>query len=316
MPEEWQSLAVLVLAWLLDARFGEPPAKIHPVVWMGRAIAPLKRVVLQSHAAELAVGGLYAALVIVGFTGIAFATLYLSRALPLLQLAIATYWLWCSFALRGLVRAGSVLREGLERNDLAAARRALGSLCSRDARELSPVELAGAGIESLTENTSDSVIAPLCFFVLFGVPGAVFYRVANTLDAMVGYRGRYEWVGKVAARLDDLLNLVPARLTALLLALAGWVLSKNLINGLRVWWRDAGCTQSPNAGQPMAMAAGLLGVRLDKRDAYVLGADLKAPDVLALHGAEQLVRVTGFLAFLATVLVITALGGKHVFTIR
>ncbi len=316
MPEKWESLAVLVLAFLLDARLGEPPAIIHPVIWMGRAIAPLKHLKLRSPAAELTVGGLYALLVIAGFAGLATLSLYLSRPVPLLQLLIAVYWLWCSFALRGLVRAGSAMRSALERDDLPGARRALGSLCSRDASTLSQPELAGAAIESLTENTSDSVIAPLCFFLAFGVPGAVFYRAANTLDAMVGYRGRYEYIGKVAARLDDLLNLVPARLTALLLALAGWVLSKDLMRGLRVWWRDAGRTQSPNAGHPMAMAAGLLGVRLDKRDAYVLGADLAAPDARALFAAEQLVRVTGFLAFLSAALLLTAWGGKHVFTIR
>ena len=316
MPERWQALGILAFAWLLDARIGEPPAIIHPVVWMGHAIAPLKRMRFKSHAAALVVGGIYALLVLAVFTGLAVGTLVITRPVPVLQLAVSVYWLWCSFALRGLVRAGSALRVALERRDLDGARRALGSLCSRDADKLEPTELAGAGIESLTENTSDSVVAPLCFFVLAGVPGAVLYRAANTLDAMVGYRGQYEWTGKVAARLDDLLNLIPARVTALLLALSGWVLSQDLARGLRVWWRDAGRTQSPNAGHPMAMAAGLLGVRLDKRDAYVLGEGLAAPDERSLHAAEQLVRVTGFLAILAAALIMTAWGGKHVFTIR
>jgi len=307
-------IGMLALAWLLDARIGEPPAIVHPVVWMGRAIAPLKRIQLASRAAELVLGALYATLVIVGFAFVAGLSLYFTQRWPVAHFSIAVFWLWCCFALRGLVRAGTTLRTVLESKDLTLARRALGSLCSRDAGALSETELAGAGIESLSENSSDSVVAPLFYFVLFGVPGVVAYRVVNTLDAMVGYRGRYEWLGKFSARLDDVLNFIPARITALLLLLAGWTLGRDVAGGVRVWWRDARATESPNAGQPMAVAAGLLSVRLDKRDAYVLGADRGVPDARALRAAEELVRVTGLLAFGGAALAIACLGGEHVFT--
>lgn len=313
MLEIPEPIGLLATAWLLDARIGEPPAIIHPVVWMGRAIAPLKRIKLDSRLMELVIGALYSALVVAGFALAALWSLRAVEAWPIAHFVLAAYWLWCSFALRGLVRAGTTLRTALERKDLTAAQRALGSLCSRDAGSLSETELAGAGVESLTENTSDSVVAPLCFFVLFGVPGAVMYRAVNTLDAMVGYRGRYEWIGKVPARVDDALNLIPARLTALLLALSGWTLGHDVLGGLRVWWRDARRTESPNAGHPMAMAAGLLGVRLDKRDAYVLAAERGTADVRSLRGAEELVRVTGLLAMGAAALAIACLGGGHVF---
>lgn len=288
----------LALAIALDATLGEPPVALHPVVWMGRAIAPLKRLRPRGRAVELSVGALYTLLITSGAATAAWLVLRLSASLPYLAGAIELYLLWSCFALRGLCAAGEEMGRALEADDLPRARYALGSLCSRDPTDLTPSELSGAAIESLAENASDSVVAPLVYYALFGVPGIVFYRAANTLDAMVGYRGRYEYLGKAAARLDDLLNLVPARLTALLLALSGALLGMPVRRGLAVCLRDHGRTESPNAGWPMALAAGLLGVRLDKRDAYVLGGELRTPDHEALRETVKLVRMAGLFAAL------------------
>src|SRR4029077_2094874 len=156
--------------------------------------------------------------------------------------------------------AAHQVSRALARGDLAAARRGLASLCSRDPGALDGPARAAATIESLAENASDSVVAPLFYFALFGIPGAVFYRAVNTLDAMIGYHGRYEYLGKAAARFDDLLNLIPARLTAGLLLAAAAVARANVWDGLRVLRRDHGAPASPNAGWPMAAMAGLLGV--------------------------------------------------------
>jgi adenosylcobinamide-phosphate synthase len=249
----------------------------------------------------------------IGFAGLSLGLLKALARWPLLAFAFQVYVLFGCFALKGLVAAGDAVRKALLAGDLGAARAGLGSLCSRDASALESHELAGAAIESLTENTSDSVVAPLFYFALFGVPGAVLYRAANTLDAMVGYRGRYEYLGKVAARVDDILNLLPARLTALLLALAGALLGLSVKQGIAVWWRDRARTESPNAGHPMAMAAGLLGVALDKRDVYVLGAGLAPASGAALAEAQRLTRVAGWLAALLCVVVLLALRGDHAF---
>jgi adenosylcobinamide-phosphate synthase len=309
------SLAVLLVAWLLDATLGEPPVLLHPVIWMGRAIRPLKRMRSRAPAFELAAGTLYALLVTLGVSAAAWWALRMLRAWPLAQAALGIYLLFGCFALKGLVAAGDAVRSALARNDLPEARAGLASLCSRDPSQLEAHELAGASIESLTENTSDSVVAPLFYFVLFGVPGAVCYRAANTLDAMVGYRGRFEWLGKAAARLDDFMNLVPARLTAFLLACAGIVLRLNIAGGLSTWWRDRMRTESPNAGHPMAMAAGLLGVCLDKRGCYVLGEGLRRPTADSLAAAQRLARLTGWLAFMAASIALAALKGRHVISL-
>src|SRR5262249_3781392 len=117
-------------------------------------------------------------------------------------------------------------------------------------------------------NGSDWIVAPLFYFSLLGLPGAAFYRASNTLDAMIGYHGKYEWVGKTAARLDDLLNLAPARITTALFLL---VTPRRLAHGAAIAWRDGATTESPNAGRPMAAMAGLLGVRLEKQGHYALG---------------------------------------------
>jgi adenosylcobinamide-phosphate synthase len=167
-------------------------------------------------------------------------------------------------------------------------------LCSRDPTELDEPLIVAATLESLAENASDSGIAPLLYFCIGGVPGAVFYRAVNTLDAMIGYHGRYEYFGKASARLDDLLNWVPARLTALLLLLAGLVLGRDTRQGWRILRRDARKTESPNAGRPMATVAGLLRVELEKRGHYRLGDGFEPLTPSKIRHAWQLVVLAFF----------------------
>jgi adenosylcobinamide-phosphate synthase len=141
------------------------------------------------------------------------------------------------------------------------------------------------------------VVAPLLFFACFGVPGALAYRAVNTLDAMIGYHGRYEYLGKASARLDDLLNLVPARLTAALLLVAGALLGHDVRRGWRILRRDGGRTESPNAGRPMAAMAGLLGVRLEKQGHYRLGDPLHAVGARTIAAAWRVTALAMALAF-------------------
>jgi adenosylcobinamide-phosphate synthase len=303
--------SVLGAAWLLDLRVGEPPAALHPVIWMGNAIKPFKRALGLGKLRELSLGML-ALLLVAGSFGLgAFALLRAASAIPLLGFALEVYLLWSAFALRGLLRAGRVMQHAVEAHDLGAARAALGSLCSRDPSQLDETELLGATVESITENTSDSVVAPLFYFALLGVPGALVYRAVNTLDAMIGYRGRYEFLGKAAARCDDLLNFVPARLTAFLLWCSGGLMGLSLTRARAVFWRDRNQTESPNAGQVMAMASGLLGLRLDKHEHYVLGEGLAAPDAAGLARALKLVELAAWLCFVVLAVTLVSWGVKH-----
>jgi adenosylcobinamide-phosphate synthase len=169
-----------------------------------------------------------------------------------------------------------------------------------------------ATIESVAENASDSFVAPLFWFALFGLPGAVFYRATNTLDAMIGYRGKYEWLGKASARLDDALNLVPARLTAWLLLSAAWLQRRDAWRGARTLARDGARTDSPNAGRPMAAMAGILGVELAKAGQYRLGEAIEPLVPAQIDRAWRVTRLGAILAVIAA----TAMLGVRIAIVR
>jgi adenosylcobinamide-phosphate synthase len=215
------------------------------------------------------------------------------------------------FAIRALRDAAFLVRDALTAGDVDLARTRLASLCSRNAGNLEPPALIAATVESIAENASDSIVAPFFFFALAGLPGAAFYRAANTLDAMIGYRGRYEWVGKTAARLDDLLNLLPARLTSLLFLLVAPLAGGNLRHGLAILWRDGGRTESPNAGRPMAAMAGLLGIQLEKSGHYRLGDATRPIEARDITRAWCIVSGAAHASAALTALSLVALAGIH-----
>ena len=267
----------LLMAVAIDALFGEPPNALHPVAWLGWLIARGRDWALSAGRLGQFVRGTLVALAIPAFAGLlAFGLVRASGHSGLLLLAITALVLKPLFAVRALGAAAFVVRDALAAGDIAAARIGLASLCSRKAEGLDAPALIAATVESVAENASDSIVAPFFYFALAGLPGAAVYRASNTLDAMIGYRGRFEWVGKAAARIDDFLNFVPARLTALLFLLVTPFAGGNAALGARTLWRDGSCTESPNAGRPMATMAGLLGVRLEKVGQYALGDGTRA----------------------------------------
>jgi adenosylcobinamide-phosphate synthase len=287
------SASVLAAALVIDFAFGELPAAAHPVVWMGNAARAIERVLPRSGATRQLLGGAALALSLpLGFAGAGLGLSRLARPWPIADWLLQVLLLTAMFAARALGDAAREMARALRAGQLERARFGLRSLCSRDASQLSAPELIGATIESVAENASDSFVAPLFYYVLFGLPGAVAYRAVNTLDAMVGYRGRYEYLGKASARLDDLLNFIPARLTALGLLLAGALLGKDVRAGASIWRRDAGTTASPNAGRPMATMAGLLGVRLEKAGQYALGDARTSLTEPLIGDAWRVVRLT------------------------
>ncbi|HEU4734837.1 MAG TPA: adenosylcobinamide-phosphate synthase CbiB [Kofleriaceae bacterium] len=300
--------AALALALALDAAFGEPPDALHPVAWLGTGAACVLRAAPRTGPLrQLGFGAIVALGIPLGCAAAASWVLAAAARWPALELASAVLLVKPTFALRALGEAGERVRRALAAGDLAGARRRLASLCSRDPSTLDAPRLAAATIESLAENTSDSLVAPLFYLAVLGVPGAVGYRAVNTLDAMIGYRGRYEYLGKAAARLDDLANLVPARLTAALLVVAAALTGRDAAGAARIAWRDGGRTQSPNAGRPMAAMAGLLGVTLEKVDHYQLG-DGPAPSAATIALAWRAARVA---AALAAALALLTLGARH-----
>jgi len=212
------------------------------------------------------------------------------------------------FAVRGLMEAATGVARQLAGADLVSARAAVGqNLVSRGTATLDASHVASAAIESVAENLTDSVLAHVLCFLVFGLPGAAVYRVINTADAMIGYReGVLEYFGKVAARLDDLLNLLPARIAALALVLAAGV-GADARAAWRVLRQDYQRTASPNAGWTMAAMAGALGVTLEKPGVYRLG-DGRAPEANDIGKSVDLFRVAAGLGIgtgLVTKVVVT-----------
>ena len=296
----------LLAAICLDAAFGDPPTALHPVAWLGRLVrlaeagapagAPWRRRAGIAAAAALPVT-------------LALATVGLRRACgggSTRRAIVEVLALDLTTALRTLLARADEVRAALERGAIEEARVLLGThLVSRDTAGLAPSEVAGAAIESVAENLSDGVVAPWIAYAAAGLPGAVAYRAMNTLDAMWGYRTPpYADLGFGAARLDDLANLVPARVTAAAICAAAATAGADASGALEAWGRDAGATASPNAGHPMAAMAGALGVTLAKRDAYRLNAAGREPTAADLARAIGVARHAAVIAAAALLLVL------------
>ena len=301
-------LIPLYLAWRWILAVGDPPNRFHPVAWIGRSIGAVERRATGARPAlAFAIGML---LVVVGASvmvllgvGIQSGMAHLPRVVAWLLTAIL---LKITLSLRGLADAAGSVRDALAADDLPAARALLSRhLVSRDTRSLDASSVAAAAVESVAENASDSLVAPLVFYAIGGLAGTFAYRFINTADAMIGYHtDRHEWLGKFAARTDDVLNLIPSRLTAWLMILAAPLIGGSAARGWTVWRRDARRTLSPNAGHPMSMAAGVLGVELAKAGHYTLGAGHAAAGSSDITRSIRLFAVTVALA----VLFITAIG--------
>ncbi len=252
----------VVAALLLDALLGEPPEALHPTVWMGRVIAALEKEALKPkspHARRLA-GVILAfsipTLVYLSTRGV----LYVAPRRVFDAALIST-----ALSMRGLAEAAGAVERELREGNLERARTSAGEMVGRDTADLPASEVARAAIESVAENTSDGVVAPMLYGLLFGAPGALAYRAVNTLDSMVGYRrDPYTELGWASARLDDLANLVPARITALTAA----AVSGRPLRTLETVRRYGPLTASPNAGRVEAAFAGALGLRLGGSNAY------------------------------------------------
>jgi adenosylcobinamide-phosphate synthase len=290
--ENWAvPMIACIAAVLLDHLVGEP-RRWHPLVGFGNLVVRVERLLNRQPdqpARSFWAGGLGVLILCVPFVGLALAAEVWLEGWMLLVIQVVVLALVVS--LRGLAEHGRAVGEPLARGDMEEARRRVGYIVSRDAAALDEQGVAAAASESMLENGADAVFASLFWFLVAGLPGVVLHRLVNTLDAMWGYRNaRFEYFGRCAARLDDLMNWVPARLTALTYALLG-----NTRLALRCWRRQAPSWDSPNAGPVMAAGAGALGVTLGGPAPYASG--VKQRPVLGAGGkpgpgtVEQAIRL-------------------------
>ena len=307
--------ASVVAALLADALIGEPPEAAHPIVLMGRAISAFEELVLAFKGERrLRLAGLFlaAALPTLSFV---LARLVLRLAPPKLRWLLEVGLLSTALSMRGLARSALAVERGLTDSDLEAARTRVGELVGRDTERLPPGEVARAAVESIAENTSDGVVAPMVYGLLLGAPGALAYKAVNTLDSMVGHpQPPYKDLGWIPARLDDLANLLPARLTVLSVA----VVSDRGLTTLASTRRYGPLTRSPNAGRVEAAFAGALDLRLGGANSYegvlrqgpVLGSG-HPPEAADISRAVSLMRRSCLLLAALFLAAQRVAGGHH-----
>ncbi len=290
--------AGLLAGGLLDLMLGDP-RRGHPVAAFGAAAARAETVLWSDRRAP---GAALVLACVAPVAGAGLATQRLARGRPAVTLAATALASWTVLGGASLSGAALALSRALDAGDLAAARRMLPTLCGRDAAQLDAAGLARAAVESVAENTSDAVVAPLLWGAAFGLPGLLGYRAVNTLDAMIGQRSpRYQRFGWAAARLDDVANLIPARVTGLLAAAAAPAVGGSPRRALSTLRRYGRRHPSPNAGRCEAAFAGALGVRLGGRISYQgraeerarlgCGAPPAAPDIVRAVRLSRLVSV-------------------------
>jgi adenosylcobinamide-phosphate synthase len=262
--------AGLLLGVAADAVFGDPRHG-HPVAAFGHLALRAERACY----AERELAGVIYTSVLVGAAAAAGAGLERAgRGHALVQTATTALATWAALGAASLAEEGAAMARALHAGDLDGARARLPHLCGRDPAALDLVGVAGASVESIAENTSDAVVAPLLWGAVAGAPGLLAYRAVNTLDAMVGYRSpRYLRFGWAAARLDDLANLLPSRVTAGLATVCAPLVGGSVRETWQAWRRDAAAHPSPNAGQAEAAFAGALGVRLGGPTVYPHGIE-------------------------------------------
>lgn len=288
----------VLLGFGLDLLLGDPAWMPHPVVLMGRAISalekPLRRAFGPSEAGLLHAGRVLAAVLPLGTLLLTGLVCRAAQALhPALGLLVQTVWCWQALAAKGLYTESTAVQRQLEKQDLPAARRAVSRIVGRDTAALTPEGVAKAAVETVAENFSDGVIAPLLYMLLGGAPLALCYKSINTMDSMVGYKNdRYLYFGRAAAHLDDAANWLPARLSGLLLILAAPLCGLSGKEAFRIWRRDRRSHASPNSAQTEAACAGALRVQL-AGDAFYFGKPVHKPtlgDPLRPVEAEDIPR--------------------------
>ena len=267
-------VCIAIVSLLLDSLLGDSSRIPHPVVWMGKGIQflekNLRKRLPDTPRGEIIGGGLMACILAGGTLALSGGILhFMYRVHPVCFYAVSILWGWQCLAMRGLRDESSNVQKYLERGTLEEARKQVGRIVGRDTDALTGAGVIRAAVETVAENFSDGVIAPLLYLVIGGAPLSLCYKAINTMDSMVGYKNDvYLYFGKIPARMDDLANYVPSRISAFLLMAAALFCGEDAGGALKIWKRDRRSHTSPNAGQTEAAMAGALGIWLGGPASY------------------------------------------------
>ena len=265
---KWTLLLALPIGFCIDLILGDPHGWPHPVIWIGKLISALEKALRRTFPKTPAGEKTAGAVLWILTAGISFLVPFLLlrlcwRVSPWLRLALEIIMCWQILATKSLRVESMKVHAALETGDLEASRRAVSMIVGRDVATLDDAGVTRAAVETVAENTSDGIVAPLLFLALGGAPLGFFYKAVNTMDSMLGYvEPPYKDIGFFPAKLDDVMNFLPARISALLMLLGGGILGMDMSNGWRIFRRDRYKHASPNSAQTESVCAGLLGLRL------------------------------------------------------
>ncbi len=272
---KWSAFALLI-GYGIDLLVGDPHSIPHPVVLIGKLISCLERILRKvfpkTVRGENIAGGILWILVVTISTAVPLGILWLChRISPWLRLAFESIMCWQILATKSLRDESMKVYRALKTGDIQKSRYAVSMIVGRDTAELDEAAITRATVETVAENTSDGIVAPLLCLAVGGAPFGFFYKAVNTMDSMLGYvEPPYKNIGLVPAKMDDIMNFIPARLSAFMMLAAGWLLKLDVKNGWKIFRRDRFCHASPNSAQTESVCAGLLGLRL-AGDAYYHG---------------------------------------------
>lgn len=285
-------LAIILIAVVIDLLFGELPTKIHPVVFIGRIIEIFKNLNGKYTFLNKRIAGAFLTIFLIILLSLIFAfIIWIFKFNYILMIIISSILLSTTFSIKFLINSADNVKTDL--NNIDNAKKSVSYLVSRDTSQLSYDKIISAVIETLTENITDSVVSPIFYTFILGVLGGITYRVVNTLDAMIGYKNPKNInIGWFPAKLDDVLNYLPARITGILIILAAFILKLNWRNSYKIMIKDAKTTPSPNSGYPMAATAGALGIQLIKPGCYKLGDPINNLKSETITEAIQLTKIS------------------------
>lgn len=311
---------IALLAFVIDCIIGDPYTKFHPVAIMGKLIDILDKILRKDTASEptkLVCGFILVAILLSLSYSFTASILYLLEILhcPIwLNISIQAIILSFMISPKSLAKAGREIYQELTAHNLDTARQKVNYIVSRDANRMNEQDITRATVETVAENIVDGIISPLFFFFIGGLPLAVLYRMSNTMDAMIGYKNdKYLYFGRTAARVDDVLNFIPARITGILLIITAFCCQFNAKNALKMMLRDAKKHPSPNGGYTEATVAGALGIRLGGINYYFGRESFRAYmgeplEELSAKHIEQTIR----LMYAVSVLFVTTISVGYV----
>ena len=298
------SMLIFSLAILIDTIFGEVPDRFHPTLWMGTIAGRFKLKFRSDNAKLEKINGVFLCLFLLTLFVVPtyFGLLWIRELFGMLvYVVVSAFVLQTTFAIKCMKQYTLPVAEAVEKNDFETAKKFLPFIVRRNPNELTSRQIISAAVETIAEGTTDGITSPFFYFALFGVPGAVGFRVINTLDSMVGYKNKEHInIGWFSASMDTLVNYIPTRITAILMVLSAYILRNDGKQSYKILIRDKNNTSSPNAGWTMSAMAGALNVQLEKPGHYIIGDNSN----LSVHHITKALQIMVVSSFLFAVLIV------------